>query len=202
MPPGKDWIFLALAIVLGLYGLWLLYWSLLKDCSRGRRRCPRCWYDMSGTPDNMTCSECGFVAKRERKLQKTRRRWRWGFVALLIVALAIASAVTPTVRKGKWKSLIPTTALILAMPGLEKSSPSLAMELQDRFDSGQLARWQISMLFNRSVNANKPPWSYQFLTRSQWPEDVQGRYILRMNRQPTTIQWVDGLTLRLTAKPR
>jgi hypothetical protein len=44
-----DWLFWGLGGALALAGLWLQYWSLFADRARGRRRCPKCWYDMSGT---------------------------------------------------------------------------------------------------------------------------------------------------------
>src|SRR5262245_16943278 len=52
-----------LPAALGVLALWV---GLFTDPSRGRRRCPACWYDMSGT-DGMTCSECGRVAREERE---------------------------------------------------------------------------------------------------------------------------------------
>ena len=74
--PWTAWLWWIGGAALGLLGLWLLYWSFLHDRSKGRRRCPKCWYNMSGTA-SMTCSECGRTAKRATKLYKTHRRWRW-----------------------------------------------------------------------------------------------------------------------------
>ena len=36
----------------------LLVWAMFGDRARGRRRCPRCWYDMSGAT-LLKCPECG-----------------------------------------------------------------------------------------------------------------------------------------------
>src|SRR6267142_2750442 len=102
MSIGHDWIFHALAAVLALAGLWLLYWSLLRDRSRGRRRCPKCWYDMSGTPGSLTCSECGSIAKRERKFFKTRRRWRWALLAISLLLLTAPCASIPNASRDGW----------------------------------------------------------------------------------------------------
>ncbi len=66
-----NWLFWIGGGGIGLLALALLYWSLLHDRARGRRRCLKCWYDMSRTP-TLTCSECGWTAKREKKLVKTR----------------------------------------------------------------------------------------------------------------------------------
>ena len=55
--PWTAWLWWIGGAVLGLLGLWLLYWSLLRDRSKGRRRCPKCWYNMSGTDGLMATSE-------------------------------------------------------------------------------------------------------------------------------------------------
>jgi hypothetical protein len=115
MQANFDWIWWTAGGVLALLGLTLLYWSLLHDRARGRRRCPKCWYDMSGTPGNLVCSECGNRAKRERKLFKTRRRWRWASVGLLLAVSAYPIARAPLIRRDGTMGWWPTTALILAV---------------------------------------------------------------------------------------
>lgn len=92
-------------------GLVLLGLALLKDRSRGRRRCPRCWYDMGGVP-GLTCPECGRPAKAERRLFRTRRRWRRAAVAIVVVLAGWATTAIPELRQG-WERLVPTTALVL-----------------------------------------------------------------------------------------
>ena len=49
-------------------------WGLFGDRSKGRPRCPRCWYDMTGAKA-CVCSECGHDAIYERRLYKNRRCW-------------------------------------------------------------------------------------------------------------------------------
>jgi len=55
--------------VIAFSGILFLVWSLfIGGRSRSRRwRCPNCWYDLRGTSGGMTCSECGFTAKREKQ---------------------------------------------------------------------------------------------------------------------------------------
>src|SRR5689334_12159950 len=48
-----DW-FAALAWVLLALGVGVVAAGLFGDRSRGRARCPRCWYSMAGTP-GLTC---------------------------------------------------------------------------------------------------------------------------------------------------
>src|SRR5438309_1158927 len=53
-----DWLLTLLGYTLAAAGALLLLWSLFHDRPKGRRRCPRCWYDMRGVP-SLLCPECG-----------------------------------------------------------------------------------------------------------------------------------------------
>jgi hypothetical protein len=57
------------------FGVTFILWGLFADRSRGRRRCPRCWYSMEGI-ESAACPECGHDAGRQRRLYRTRRHWR------------------------------------------------------------------------------------------------------------------------------
>ena len=48
---------LGVAVVL-LVGLLLICSGLWGDRSKGRPRCPKCWYDMRGTVVELVCAEC------------------------------------------------------------------------------------------------------------------------------------------------
>ncbi|MCI0364143.1 MAG: hypothetical protein L0Y44_01890 [Phycisphaerales bacterium] len=113
--PWTAWIFWIGGALLALSGLTLLTWSLFWDRSKGRRRCPRCWYDMSATPA-LICSECGKVAKRERKLGKTRRRWRLAIIAFLGVLSGGWLTLMPKADRDGWWSLVPNRVLIAGLP--------------------------------------------------------------------------------------
>ena len=124
MSRGVDWIFWTSGVVVAVAGLALLLWSLFADRPRGRRRCPKCWYDLSGT-QRLTCSECGHVARRESALHRTRRHRRWAIVGLLLVAVGYEIAVTPRIQRlwpyDIWRGRIPTTALLAVQPWLDDS---------------------------------------------------------------------------------
>ena len=64
-----------------------IWWAIFGDKARGRRRCPRCWHDLSRTP-GLTCSECGHPARTEAELGRARRRWGTAAAALAAVAIA------------------------------------------------------------------------------------------------------------------
>ncbi|MBX3385358.1 MAG: HEAT repeat domain-containing protein [Phycisphaeraceae bacterium] len=90
-----TWAFWALAALFAVLGLLLLYRGLLRDRPRGKRRCRKCWYDMTGVP-GLTCPECGRTHGEERQLQR-RRRYR-GVAALGVLTLALAFGVAMTPR--------------------------------------------------------------------------------------------------------
>ena len=121
MTGGIDWsvwLWWTGGAVLGLIAIALLAWSLLWDGIRHRgrlRRCPKCWYDMSGT-DSRRCSECGREARRERRLHKSRRRWRWAFVAIVMLVGSALLALQPKVRRDGWWSLVSNRMLIAGLP--------------------------------------------------------------------------------------
>lgn len=58
MSVNLDWLCTLAGWTLTGAGLLMLLWALFRDRSRGRRRCPRCWYDMAGVP-GLQCPECG-----------------------------------------------------------------------------------------------------------------------------------------------
>jgi len=99
------------AAIFALAGVVLLTRWLIGDRPRGRRRCPKCWYDMSATT-SLTCSECGRTAKHERRMFRARRR-RWQLLAscaLLLVAVCLAA--WPTFNSITWRRHIPTRILL------------------------------------------------------------------------------------------
>lgn len=107
--PWRDWVVSSLLIVSGLI---VLVWAVVGDRARGRRRCPKCWYDLRGTVGRR-CSECGFEAQSEGRLFRSRRRWRWATVAGLAVAMGIGIAATPRVH---WLGLMPNWVLLRIAP--------------------------------------------------------------------------------------
>ena len=64
--------------VVPLVGLLLVVWGLWGDRSKGRPRCPKCWYDMRGTVPRLVCPECGrFVASAHYRQVSAAHGWRW-----------------------------------------------------------------------------------------------------------------------------
>lgn len=141
-----DWPFHLAATLLGLLSAFILYRSLLHNRSRGRRRCPKCWYDMSGADASrekgLVCPECGRDAKRERRLYKTRKRWGWAAIGIAMAIAAYAAVMTPRVRRDGILKYVPTEALIMSLSSLEtdRASKSLSWRARAHAEIGNRAR--------------------------------------------------------------
>lgn len=105
-----DWAFWVLASLLGLLAIALLYRALLRDRPKGKRRCGKCWYDMTGVP-GLTCPECGRTHKDERRLHKRRRHKRIAALGLMTLLLSLAVAATPRVSQRGVLGSLPTIVI-------------------------------------------------------------------------------------------
>lgn len=145
------------AVVAG--GVALVLAALFRDRSRGRRRCPACWYDLSGTPvaaesDGVQCPECGRTYTREKSLLRTRRRWRLGLVGVLMMMVGYAGFVVRKAVVDGWPTAIPSSVLVMMWPmpegewldydaGRGNIADDALWELRfNRLEEGRLARWQ------------------------------------------------------------
>lgn len=102
--------FVLLGLGFVLCGVIVIWWALFADRSRGRKRCPRCWHDLSRT-QGMVCTECGRTLRNERELYRTRRRWRAAAVTFCVLILATGWVRFQATATG-WSSLMPTSVLI------------------------------------------------------------------------------------------
>lgn len=110
----------------GLSGAGVLLWALFRDRARGRRRCPRCWYDMAGVREGaaLVCPECGQASRTERALLRTRRRWRWAGAAAVLILAGLVAARVPAYRHGGWIGAMPGTVLVLVAPVEKGAAPA------------------------------------------------------------------------------
>ncbi len=104
MAGGASGLLLALALCLGAVGFTF-------DKSRGRKRCPKCWYDMTGTT-NLKCSECGHQSSTETNLHRTRRSVNLITLALIAAFLAIVPVTARMYHRGGFLAITPTWVLV------------------------------------------------------------------------------------------
>ncbi|MCC6425896.1 MAG: hypothetical protein IT435_03650 [Phycisphaerales bacterium] len=154
-----EWLYWTIAAVLLAGAGVLVIRALFWDRARGRRRCPKCWYDMSGT-DGMRCTECGHKAGSEGRLARTRRHWRWLPLAGLLVLAADSVRRIPDPDKEGWTRFVPTTVMILVPPMSREewvnvvfldgtADTALGGAFGKRLRDGKFARWQESLLARR-----------------------------------------------------
>lgn len=111
-------VYLILYSIAGLAvaaGIVALHQGVFADRSNGRPRCPRCWYDMTGSR-GFVCPECGNDAANQANLHRTRRRGMESVLGALLITSGVVLAAVPTVQDQGWSALIPTTALMIVMP--------------------------------------------------------------------------------------
>lgn len=150
-----DWVFW-----LGWIGAFLLYvvmiyitWrALFKDRANGRRRCPRCWHNLSHTP-GMTCSECGYTAVRESQFYRTRRRPLVAAAAIL-TCLVAAVVLNWQVDQRGWIGLVPTKALIWTMPLTIENGGISMDELERRMRADLLSNREWLMVLERCAGGD------------------------------------------------
>jgi len=163
-----DWVFHTLGWTLAGLGLLLALWALFWDRSRGRKRCPKCWYSMVGAVESeggsLTCPECGRNLNNRKTLLRTRRRWRQALLAILICMLGYGSHLTSAVNRYGWIAAVPTTVLVLTVPpdnfmalpsGTIVPVSSPALELLRRYVRHDVLSWQADLFAWRFHLAGK-----------------------------------------------
>lgn len=136
----SPWHFITFAAV--PVAAWLLWSGFIKDRSRGRKRCPRCWYDMRFAAPPCTCPECGRRIGHERELRRTRRKWKRAALGVVLLLIPTVTLAWDCVQQRGWQHYLPTTALIRLRPVVDPPnagrSPTYTvyMELQSRLESG------------------------------------------------------------------
>jgi hypothetical protein len=100
-----DWfletgLYLLGVALIPVTGLLLVCVGIWGDRSKGRSRCPKCWYDMRGSLPRLECPECGHDAGHEHQLYKHHRRWGRAIVGVVLVLM---SAYPLTIVGGWWR---------------------------------------------------------------------------------------------------
>lgn len=108
------WLLSAAAWTIAGLGTLLFLWSMFRDRSGGRARCPKCWYDLAGlvnpeatTPWPVTCPECGRKMERDSQTRRTRRHWKPAVLALVLMLAAYPSSQIRNVKIFGPQRLVP-----------------------------------------------------------------------------------------------
>lgn len=187
---GHDWFIIVLGIAFALTGIIAGFWALFWDRPRGRKRCPKCWYNMSAAP-SLVCSECGHEARDKRKQLKTRRRWRLVIIYSVLTAIGLGAIRFGYINVG-WRETVPTTILVLLMPNLEKSNQKLYDQLKYRMDMDEIEGWQWEWMFDRCANDLSQSQLVKIYARPVWNEDDPVEYLVMFNGLQTGVKWVDA----------
>lgn len=126
-------LWIVIGAVVGVAGLALLVWAWRGDRAKGRRRCPKCWYDL-GSTEGLRCPECGRVARSERDLARPRRQRKLAVVGLIVMLVGAASAAWPGAWTYDWNRLMPVSWLVrdgrLDTPGGAAARAELARRVR------------------------------------------------------------------------
>ncbi|GEM_PF-4432001 len=143
-------LFLAIGwVVIGLGTLGVLA-ALFVDRSRGRRRCPRCHYDLAHT-EGLACPECGRAHAHEGRLYLTRRHWGLACVAFVVALVGVSLLYVPRVQKHGWARVTPTWALIASFERLDNLGPGWTTELTARLRLPTTTDRARRSLLNRAI---------------------------------------------------
>ncbi len=165
--PLVVWVGVLLVCLLCIYVAWR---ALFGDRGGGKRRCPKCWYDMAYSP-SMTCAECGHIVSVEANFQRTRRRPGVAAAAIFI-CVALVLAVNDQMNERGMLRHIPTGLLIWILPISGGMDGSIGREIDRRGVARELSPEQWVRLLERCADGgwtSSPP-------SDDWIDDY-GNYI-------------------------
>ncbi len=141
-----------------ILGLVVFIRALVGDRARGRKRCPKCWYDMGGISGGagLRCPECGKVAKAERSLLKTRRRPGRAVLGAALVVLSMVVWRAPAAIETGWWSAVPTVGLVAILQFYDTPNGDVFDRLQERLGTESehhMPRWEQRMLAKACARA-------------------------------------------------
>lgn len=135
------------------------------DAAKGRRRCPKCWYDYTGLGDEAPCPECGHAPRSARALARTRRNRLLMAISPVALVFAWIAFITPQVLRIGWRASIPNAVLIA---GFEHCPDSMLFN-RTAGDDGTLA----SRLWHGHMSVREVQWlerrSLRLVEKSQDP---------------------------------
>jgi len=111
----SETLFIAVGWMLLLGGAAVAYWWGWRDPHKKARHCPNCWYDMGATA-GLKCPECGHEAKKESKLFRAHRKWRWMIAGLALVVASYPLFKWPSFQEHGPIAFVPRIAALALLP--------------------------------------------------------------------------------------
>ncbi|HWB21036.1 MAG TPA: hypothetical protein VG711_12095 [Phycisphaerales bacterium] len=164
------------------------------DLSKGRRRCPKCWFDMSHAT-SLICSECGHTVLSEADLYRSRRYPIRASLSILSIVIIIL-LVNFQLSSRRWTSYLPTGVLLTALPLASSPTSEIYRELLTRISANRLSAEQYLTFINRTVTGDftaSPPsdaWIAKY-------GDVLNSGRIRLATDPTVIAALDSIPPRI-----
>lgn len=133
----------------GAVGLAVAVWGFRGDRSRGRDRCPACFYEMPGVALPARCSECGLTVERPAQLRRTRRNWQLVRLGVAVILASWVGGAWVPVRKDGWAAALP----VLVLKPAAATFRSAAIELEENtFPTTALDRWERMLMARRAAD--------------------------------------------------
>ena len=197
LPALPSWVPWTAGAVLVAGGI-ILGLALLADWAKGlraphRRRCPRCWYEMVGVPGLM-CPECGRTPKSEKKLGKSRQRWGWAVIGLLMAVPGAIGVAYPTMARQDWIERIPSWVLVRYADPIVNRNTYQYQQRPSKFTRAELMMGELCQRYERGElslavrrrctaeqfgNGSRDPITLE--TRTRWPAGTQVLVMARPN---------------------
>lgn len=163
-----DFWYLCIGLIPMAAGTAFVIYGWLFDRPQGRRRCPKCWYEIGRTP-HLRCPECGHIAKREKHLWRTRRSVGRICLGTSLVLAGLLVACLPAVQRKGLLYYAPSIILIAVDPTPDPRGGAVARELHRRVSAGELTRAQMRMLARQSTPVDSRYLDECLRLRSRWP---------------------------------
>lgn len=167
-----GWVGMAALFAGMIYVAWR---ALFHDRGRGKRRCPKCWHDLSHTP-GMTCGECGFTADYEKEFHKTRRKLAVAVGAIVVCVMAAGFIHQRMDRRG-WAAVAPTNVLIWTLPLSIDQNSFTGSELSRRMNMMEVSEGQWLSILERCAEGD---W-WREPVDDEW-EDTYGQILNQWSR--------------------
>lgn len=152
--------------------LWFVYRALFADRPRSGPRCVRCGQPF--TPEQgLTCNECGWTARTDKDLLRTRRHWGKAGLGLLLLFSA-SMFVRIQAQGGNPLSVLPDRLLVWSLPfdvpgpiGRGPVSSEIQRRLVERADEPGAVDGLIALALDAVArgDADSPPGSTRWLDR-------------------------------------